>query len=67
MDCSERPAGYGLFKSLRYHAVIARKLQEKPEAVLARARATVERWGWLDPGHEAHNAPRRHTGQMRDS
>lgn len=57
MTTHEMPSGYGLFKSLRYHAVIARKLREKPEAVLARARAAMERWGWLDPGHEAYHAP----------
>ncbi|WP_045220816.1 hypothetical protein [Desulfonatronum thioautotrophicum] len=56
MTTHEMPSGYGLFKSLRYHAVIARELRKRPEPVLARAWATMERWGWLDPGHEAYHA-----------
>ncbi|GAB6060092.1 hypothetical protein [Desulfonatronum parangueonense] len=56
MDRNERPPGYGLFKSLRYHAVIAQELRKRPEAVMAQARAIMEGWGWYDPSHEAYHA-----------
>lgn len=64
MLASEIPAGYGLFKSLRYHAIIAQELRKRPEAVLAQARAIMERWGWFDPSHEAYQAKYAHQWRL---
>jgi hypothetical protein len=64
MDCIERPPGYGLFKSLRYHAVIAQELRKRPEAVLTQARAVMDRWGWLSPEHEAYQAKYAHQWRL---
>ncbi len=64
MDCIERPRGYGLFKSLRYHAIIAQELRKRPEAVLAQATAVMDRWGWLSPEHEAYQAKYAHQWRL---